>query len=501
MERSYGSFATTKKEGLLRAVHFPQLALMDVTTPDGRELAADGGGVRELPRAVKAQYETLPGHMGAVPAGTLQKVEMHDDGIIEGWGWLVDNEDGRKMELFIETGTLFHNSVDLADVEYEIVWESDDPADGEAFWTIEKILFTKWNIGATTFVDMPAFPDAHGELTAALEAHEATVDRSVPLEVNFASTRINIDLHEPAEVTAALEAGEIVQPWDSFHVPEPPKLQPLRIDAQGNVSFHLAPWGKCHDGIDNRCVVAPRPNDYSDFHGPGVLTDRGIVETGPVFLLGGHPAKPLGNGDRWAAYGGVENAWADVRATNGRLGVWCCGRVRPGVDAAAIYAARASKVSGHWRTDRSLAAIVSVNVPGFRVPGSTLSFDTDGAIVEDGEVLEMVASLRAPAYDPAEEARTMRDDIEASVLAKLPKSQSLVWAAPNGATPEKVAAQVIKSREATGNVGSINITHETSSDVALAADTETEPDTDDSARRLALELELEIESSELPLQA
>jgi hypothetical protein len=183
-------------------------------------------------------------------------------------------------------------------------------------------------------------------------------------------------------------------------------LKKVAPDEHGVVTGHLAAWGSCHAGIEGRCVLAPRPPDnYASFCEPGVMTDRGMVETGPIFFLGGHPAKPLGTGDRWAAYGGVENAWADVRVSNGRLGPWVSGRVRPGIDPDALYAARASRVSGHWRTDSTLTAIVSVNVPGYNIPGSGLSADKDGGRIEGGKVVELVASLHAvPVERPTADA-------------------------------------------------------------------------------------------------
>jgi hypothetical protein len=89
-----------------------------------------------------------------------------------------------------------------------------------------------------------------------------------------------------------------------------------------------------------------------------------------------------------AAYGGIENAWADVRVTEGRFGPWISGRVRPGLSDDKLYAARCSHISGHWIGDK-LVAITSVNVPGF-LPGAGFS-----AQHEDG-LLELVAGFVPP---------------------------------------------------------------------------------------------------------
>jgi hypothetical protein len=82
--------------------------------------------------------------------------------------------------------------------------------------------------------------------------------------------------------------------------------------------------------------------------------------------------------------------------TEGKHGPWLSGRVRPGVPDEVIYAARASRISGHW-VNGNLRAIVSVNVEAFNVPGASeaerelvagFAFHTEG-----DEITELVASF------------------------------------------------------------------------------------------------------------
>jgi hypothetical protein len=120
-------------------------------------------------------------------------------------------------------------------------------------------------------------------------------------------------------------------------------------------------------------------NGYANFCTPGVVTDRGWVSTGPIAAYGGHPHGPLDTAKVAEAYGGIENAWCDIRITDGKIGPWVSGRVRPGVSAETVYAVRASKISGHWKAG-DLKAIVSVNFPGFDVPDFQVSFDADGRV-------------------------------------------------------------------------------------------------------------------------
>jgi hypothetical protein len=460
MKRSFGQFNPDRGEGLLRPVSFPQMALMDVTTGDGRELASSGGGVRGLPRTIFAQWEQEPDHLGSVPVGTLQEVTLHDDGSITGRGWLADLPHVRDYFVpAISSKTLFHNSVDLAEVVYEIIWKSDDPADGEDYWTIDKILFTQWKIAATTIVGVPAFADARitlDEVTAAL------VESDSELEWCLDPTKVEYRLEQADEITASLVADidEKVS-WDDFHMPEPNEPTPHTVTADERVFGHLSEWNKCHEGMPG-CVLTPRARSYDKFnYGAGtVLTDKGKVHTGVLFFLGGHPDAPLQPGQEHKAYGGVENAWANIVVSDGRFGPWYCGRVIPGLSEHALHVARSTGVSGHWKRGE-LQCVVSVNVRGYHVmPGTEIRADHGGASFDDDGVVDLVAGLRLPLKSP----ERMRDEVAADVSAKLntsmtmdpntstyigePPAQSIVWDAAKfgeiriGQDPNTVAMAV-----------------------------------------------------------
>jgi hypothetical protein len=401
MRRTFGQFTTDKPTGALRPIRFSQMALRDTNTGDKRRLEDEGGGVRELPRTIFAQFAQMGGHSGSVPIGSLQEVTFEDDEIksITGRGWLADMPHVRDVFVpLIASKTLFHNSVDLAEVELKIKWKSDDPADGEDFWTIESFNFVKWNIAATTLVGVPAFPDARvtlDEVTAAL------VDSDSELECLLDMANVTYRIEGFDEVTASF-SDEATVPWADFHIPEAATKTAITVDEHGRIFGHLAAWGECHTGFDDRCVLAPRPANYASFNGPKVLTERGLVECGPIFFLGGHPDHPLDPNDprsRDKAYGDVANQWGNVRVTDGQIGPWISGRVTPGLSANALYVARGSRISGHWKRGE-LRAIVSCNVDGFNMPGSELAASMDGAIIRDGEVAELVASLRMPRPDP-----------------------------------------------------------------------------------------------------
>lgn len=379
MKRTFGARQETKLEGMLRPIYFPALTFMDVKTGDGRLLESAGSGTRDLPLTIWAQFEQGPGgHVGAVIAGTLFEVTFDDDGVVSGSGWVLDDENGRKLVMYAQTQALRGNSADLADIKARYEWddESDDIS----------IVFSEWNLAGTTIVGRPAFKDAKYSLDEELVA--SWMSSTDPIVIDL-PTKINILLAEP-ELTA--DASKRPS-WEMFHVAEPDEPQPLRVgepDEHGfcQVTAHLALWNTCHDGYD-RCIIPPRPSDnYAGFNSGQVLTDRGPVATGPLFFKGGHPkAGELAKKSVEEAYGSVENAWSDVRVVAGRLGPWMSGYVRPGTDEETIIAARASKLSGHWLGGRLMAAC-SVNVPGYEVPGGeSFSLDTDGT------VLELVASF------------------------------------------------------------------------------------------------------------
>lgn len=373
MRRQFGSMPAKKPEGMLVAVRFPSMATVGSRTPDGRLLSEDGGGTRPIPFPIQVQDRKDYGHAGAEISGAVFEVVFEEDGNITGRGFLLDNEAGRKHALYAKSGAMRGNSVDLADTK--VTWEFDTDSG------IETAVFKEFNIGATTGVAIPAFPNASIELDEEFVASLAADDAELVIDGPF---DIHIITADKAEITAS--AGTLVEPHEAYFVVEPDEPTPITIDADGNVYGHLGLWGQCHTGIEGRCVTIPRASDgYSTFNKPkAVITDDGFVSAGTIFALNGHAYGP----DLEKAYGGIENAWATVRVTEGRLGPWLSGRVMPGVDDETVYRARASRISGHWKGG-TLRAIVSVNVEGYPVVPSGFAFDLD----ENGEVMNLVASF------------------------------------------------------------------------------------------------------------
>lgn len=387
MIRTFGSQPTTKPAGYYKAVEFPVLALLDTKTGDGRMLLSSGADTRELPLSIRFQTQSAHGHDGARISGALFEVTVDPDNrVMSGRGYLLDDANGREHARLIATGAMRGNSVDLADARARLVME-DEMDDSY-------IEFTAFRLAATTGVATPAFADARAIVTDPMDDDElvASLEGDEPLVVTFDNNSVVNVLGAPEmdEITAS---AATLASFDAFYIPESDKPQKIVVTADGLVYGHLALWESCHDGFTDRCLRVPRPTDnYASFNKPGPLTERGQVQTGPIFAFGGHrSAKSAKTIEE--AYGGIENAWADVRVTEGKFGPWLSGTIRPGVADEIVYAVRASRISGHWVQGR-LKAIVSVNAEGYDVPGSIEGLATGFGFVSDGETItELVASF------------------------------------------------------------------------------------------------------------
>lgn len=388
MLATFGAMPTAVPAGYFRAVRFPVLAKLDQRIADGRRIHASGFGTRELPLSIKAMFvQGIGGHVGSELSGTLFEVTIDpENGVASGRGFLLNDPVGRRHARAIHLKAMRGNSVDLADAKVEVQWdfENDDI----------KIDIIESNLAATTGVSTPAFAEAYAEVDP-LEDDElmASLIGDDPMEELVASyDEFTINLIDGArELTASL--ADTLVAFDDFFIPEADHPQKVTIDEHGRVFGHPALWDSCWSDDVARCITPPRPTDnYASFNKPGVLTDRGIVECGPIMAYGGHRSLKGTKKSPVDAYGGMENVWADVRASVGRFGPWVSGRVRPGVEDETIYAARASQISGHWLGDK-LKVIVSCAVGAYDVPGSGLSTTPFSFTTDETGVTELVASF------------------------------------------------------------------------------------------------------------
>jgi hypothetical protein len=96
---------------------------------------------------------------------------------------------------------------------------------------------------------------------------------------------------------------------------------------------------------------------------------------------------------------------ADVRAVDGRFGIWVSGALRSTLTVEEARAFMASKPSGDWRQmtpggPLELVGVLAVNDPGFPVPRQLVASAEDA----DGDAVALTAAFDLP-DDPAVERR------------------------------------------------------------------------------------------------
>ena len=391
--RSYGTRRTETPKGMLAPIYFPELMKLDVRTHDGRLFDSGGFSLDEemMPFPVKVRTETAPGHDNARLSGLLEYVEVASDGVVSGWGWAANTEAGKEMALAVGTQMCRTNSVDLRDCRLKVKLPSFEEMfneDEAGYMELPTPLlnFPESKLAGTTIVAMPAFATSRAEMD--IDALPDELFASFAEE--FLSETVGMEMTASGGATAA---------YDEFFVPEPDHECKVIVDGMGRVYGHLGTYDRPHTSMSGKVYIPRSRTNYAKFNKPGVLTEKGLVSTGPIFLLGGHPKAGTVTPETInKAYGDIDNTWADVRVMDGKIGPWISGRVRPGTSDEKIYAARASRLSGHW-LDGELYAIVSCNAEGFDVEA-----DPDAVVeVHEGRHLALVASFSMGGQDDAAE--------------------------------------------------------------------------------------------------
>jgi len=242
--------------------------------------------------------------------------------------------------------------------------------------------FSRLRIRGVTACAVPAFAGAYMEL-----AGEATTTDDEPAD----------DDDTVVAAVPAAPAPPVAPPASWFSIPEPdvdsegdldlygmPAQEllveqpdgglavPFTITDDGRVFGHAARWGQCHVGYPGTCVTAPESlAAYAHFHHGEVVCDDGTrVATGTLTMGCDHAAAELRAPEARDHYAHQGLAFADVRATNGALGVWVSGVLRPDVTTEQLRLLRASSLSGDWRrigAGLEFIGALAVNVPGFPI--------------------------------------------------------------------------------------------------------------------------------------
>lgn len=179
-----------------------------------------------------------------------------------------------------------------------------------------------------------------------------------------------------------MSSVEVAPPVEWFTMAEPNDPTPWTITDQGQAYGHLALWETCHTGFlssaFSECITPPRSETDYQFFNLGDPTGKGV---GAGNITYGTSHAPLSMGMQAAAshYDNTGTIGANVRATNGKLGIWLAGAALPGAD---LRLLRSTPLSGDWRPagrrGLELVAALSVPVPGFPVPRSQLALSASG---------------------------------------------------------------------------------------------------------------------------
>lgn len=311
--------------------------------------------------------------------------------------------------------------------------------------------FSRLRIRGVTACAVPAFAGAFmelsGEATTDDEAEPAEDDEPAEDEVVASVTSPAIPAAPPAswftipEPDADTEGQTEVygMPAQELLVEQPDGglAVPFTITDDGRVFGHAARWGQCHVGYPGTCVTAPESMAaYAHFHHGEVVCDDGSrVATGTLTMGTDHAAAELRAPDARDHYANSGLAFADVRATNGALGVWVSGVLRPDVTAEQLRLLRASSLSGDWRrigNGLEFIGALAVNVPGFPIARE--------AVTAAGLEQLPAAQLTASAYLDDQVQTSL---VAAGVVQRCPECQKRALSAryePEGenhlATPE-----------------------------------------------------------------
>jgi hypothetical protein len=195
-------------------------------------------------------------------------------------------------------------------------------------------------------------------------------------------------------------------PREWFDQPEPNGPQPLRYEADGRVSGHLALWDQCHTGFLPECVRPQRGDDFALFHtGLLELDDGDQLPVGKVVYDGPHASTSIGTtvADASRHYDDNAHVGAYVRAKEGRFGIWLSGALRSDLSPEGLRNMRANPPSGDWRGVRDrlkMIAALAVPIPGYPIPqvAVTAAGDVPTALIMAGYTEEEPMATRDRSY-------------------------------------------------------------------------------------------------------
>lgn len=399
------------------------LVIEGVWTGDSRYIEEGALTWRPLPLPFMATARTTEGHDTALLVANITRVERIGREI-HAYGPFVKSEDPEVINLqtLVNRGELRGVSVDLSDMEYEILIPTEDNSETDGDGNIIlpssdmdiKMRVLSAVIMGATVTPFPAFQEAYIESLAAL-----TAALSECCDVSGWITPTN-PVIQPGSIIASGHPidAPVVPPSAWFTDPKLSGPTPLTVSDEGRVYGHLAVWGQCHIGFADRCIEPPHSAaSYAHFLTGEILCDDGTrLPVGQITFGAGHASHQASVTQVAAHYDNTASAAADVTAGEDDYGIWVSGALRPGLAPADIRALMAADVSGDWRRIGGvleLVAVLAVNVPGFPK-------------IRVREAEGLVASLSLPAYNGDEvtaPSKTLQSTIE-RIAASIGRSKA-----------------------------------------------------------------------------
>lgn len=207
-------------------------------------------------------------------------------------------------------------------------------------------------------------------------------------------------------------------------------VQPFTVEASGRASGLLWMWNKCHAGIVNECVMAPRSaTDYAYFHNGQVLTSDGkMVRVGKITMGTGHAGPNM----KWIPaadhYDNTGTVAAIGRITETAKGGWFDGVIVSSLSDEQAQELRRSPISGDWRRVNGhleLVAALAVNTPGFPIVAS-INGEAQSLVAAG-----MIADIEGGhTHDDTPAERNMRslvDELDDKIVALAAKGRARKW--------------------------------------------------------------------------
>ena len=288
--------------------------------------------------------------------------------------------------------------------------------------------------GARTGIEIPL-----GHLDDVQTVVKSIQDRINGMEAAVTSALID-DLNEEEDAAyreSLVAGGAVFPPSEVFQYKQGRVTgpEPFTVTADGSEARgHLWLWNKCHAGIGDRCVVAPRSaTNYAYFHNGQMLTADGqMVKVGKITMDTGHAGTGIGAGPAAAHYDNTGTIAAAVRITEDRWGGYANGVPVSTLTDEQVQRLRMSPISGDWRRvaggSLELVAALAVNTPGFPIVASLEGSEEIECIQAAGVLMPDGSVVAAVQEEPEESEEAKRlDGLDVRIAALYDKRRADVY--------------------------------------------------------------------------